>query len=108
MNLYEEYPQALRHLVKQLRLSDRTQSLILYSVMKVIADEFLEVLETHKDDFPAEGLYIREKAGSFCGSVKSAVMPVDNSPSTPPEWLQRAEEYLGTVEQQLRDREARN
>jgi hypothetical protein len=106
MKLYEEYPQALRHLVGQLHLPDRTQSLILYSAMKVIADEFLEVVEAQKDDFPTEGLYIREKAGSFCGSVKSAVMPADNSESTPGEWLQRAEEYLGIVEQKLRDRKA--
>jgi hypothetical protein len=106
MNLYEEYPQALRHLLRQLHLPDRTQSLHLYAAIKVITDEFLEVVEAQKNDFPAGGLYVAEKAGSFCASIKSAVMPVENSPSTPPEWLKRAEQQLELVEQKIRERKA--
>ena len=81
---------------------------MLYSALKVITDEFLEVLEAQKDDFPTGGVYIREKTDSFRANVKSAVMPVDNSPCNPAEWLHRAEADLDNVEQQLRDREARS
>ncbi len=98
MKLYDEYPQALRHLHGELNLSNKTESLRLYSAIKVIADEFQDVIEANKGDFPHEGLYLSEKIGLFVSGLKSAVMPVENSSNTPQQWLEIASENLGKVE----------
>ena len=106
MKLYDEYPQALRVLHGELNLANKTESLRLYSAIKVIADEFHDVIEANKEDFPQQGLYLSEKIGLFVSGLKLAVMPVENSSNTPQQWLEIARQNLEKVEMSGPDRKS--
>lgn len=104
MKLYDEYPHALRNLYGELNLSMKAGSLKSYSAIKVIADEFRDVIEANKEDFPQGGAYLSEKIGSFVSCLKSAVMPVEGSSNTPQEWLESARQNLEKVETSIPNR----
>jgi len=98
MKLHQEHSQALRLLFGQLNITNKAESLKLYSAIRVIAEEFQDVIRNNSSDFPSGGIYIMEKVGLFASSVKSAAMPAENSSNTPEEWYKKANQYLADVE----------
>ena len=69
--------------------------------MKVIADEFQEVIAAANETFPHGGAYTLEKIRSFLSYLKCAVMPVDGSDKPPAECLELAGSDLEKVENSL-------